>query len=306
MTLQQLKYAVAVATEGTISAAAKKLFISQPSLTDAIAELEREMGITIFLRTNRGVVVSREGDEFLGYARQVLLQTHLLEERYDVRRPHEKVFSVSTQHYHFAVEAFSLLIRQYGGQQYNFTLRETTTYEIMEDVSLLRSEIGILCLTEQNAPVMERLFREKKLRFTELIRQDAHVFLHKSHPLAQRPFLTHEELLPYPCFTFEQGSHNAFFFSEDVLSANAPPRHVLVRERSTAMELMRELDGYQIGTGISTGMGNFSEEEYKTVDLRPAVSVRIGYLRHENLSTNPLTEAYLSAIQLRLHPSDLI
>ena len=186
MTLQQLRYVTAVAETGTISGAAKALFISQPSLTAAIQELEKEMGITIFLRTNRGVVLSREGDEFLGYARQVLMQAELLEDRDSVQSSHRQQFAVSAQHYNFAARVFARVVRDMGGEKYSMAFRETTTYEVIEDVGRMRSEVGVLLMTEQNGEVLRRLFREYELTYTELVRKDATVYVDKNHPLAGR------------------------------------------------------------------------------------------------------------------------
>lgn len=205
MTLQQLKYAVTAAECGTISAAAEKLFISQPSLTTAIRELEAEMGVTIFSRTNRGVVVSREGEEFLGYARQLLSQAQLMQERFGGSSQGEKRFAVSSQHFNFTVRAFSQLVQGFAGQRYSFHFRETTTYEVLEDVSQLRSEIGVLALNEDNERYLRRLFGKLELEFTELIQVPAAVYIARTHPLAGRSRLTLEDLKPYPCITFEQG-----------------------------------------------------------------------------------------------------
>ena len=180
MTLQQLRYVTTVAETGTISGAAKALFISQPSLTAAIQELEREMGITIFLRTNRGVVLSREGDEFLGYARQVLMQAELLEDRYGAQSSHRQQFAVSAQHYNFAARVFARVVRDMGGERYSMTFRETTTYEVIEDVGRMRSEVGVLVMTEQNGEVLRRLFREYELTYTELVQKDATVYVDKT------------------------------------------------------------------------------------------------------------------------------
>jgi len=294
MTLQQLRYTVTVAEEGTISAAAEKLFVSQPSLTSAVRELEKELGIVIFQRTNRGVVVSREGDEFLGYARQVLLQTHLLEERYSMGQKWEKQFSVSTQHYIFAVHAFSHIVQQYGGDRYEFTFRETATYEIIEDVSRLRSEVGILCLNEHNEDVLQRLFRKKGLKFQELVTLQAHAFFSKDHPLAGRDLVTPADLASYPCITYEQGDHNAFYFSEDALCLEEKPKHIQVRERATALDLLQELNGYTAGTGIFT---DAIRGRYVTVPFENAERERIGYLIHSDLSLSPLAKAYIEALK---------
>lgn len=186
MTLSQLKYVVEVVSCGTISKAAEKLYLAQPSLTAAIKELETELGITIFKRTNKGVVLTADGEEFLSYARQVIIQTNLIEERYSGDKPGRRKFCVSTQHYSFAVEAFLALLEECGGDEYDFRLRETKTYEIIEDVAKLKSEVGILFLNKFNEAVLRKAFREHELEFTRLFIAEPHIFVGKNHPLAEK------------------------------------------------------------------------------------------------------------------------
>ena len=296
MTLQQLRYVTAVAETGTISGAAKALFISQPSLTAAIQELEKEMGITIFLRTNRGVVLSREGDEFLGYARQVLMQAELLEERYGAQSQHKQQFSVSAQHYNFAAKAFAQVVREMGGEKYNLTFRETTTYEVIEDVGRMRSEVGVLVMTKQNAPVLRRLFRENELAYTELIEKPATVYVSKSHPLADREEVTEEDLMPYPCVSFEQGDHNALFFSEDISMPAVTPRHILVRDRATANDLTIELHAYQAGSGLD-GAEEPDKYPYTSLRLKSERRISLGYIVRNHMLLSPMAQAYIQAME---------
>lgn len=296
MTLQQLRYVTTVAETGTISGAAKELFISQPSLTAAIQELEKEMGITIFLRTNRGVVLSREGDEFLGYARQVLMQAELLEDRYGAQSSHRQQFAVSAQHYNFAARVFARVVRDMGGERYSMTFRETTTYEVIEDVGRMRSEVGVLVMTEQNGEVLRRLFREYELTYTELVQKDATVYVDKNHPLAGRGEVTEEELAPYPCVTFEQGTHNAVFFSEDISMPAVTPRHILVRDRATANDLTREINAYQPGIGLDDEV---SRTVYASAMLllKPRKRVSLGYIVRNHMLLSPMAQAYIQAME---------
>ena len=296
MTLQQLRYVTAVAETGTISGAAKALFISQPSLTTAIQELEKEMGITIFLRTNRGVVLSREGDEFLGYARQVLMQAELLEERYGAQSQHKQQFAVSAQHYNFAARVFACVVRDMGGERYSMTFRETTTYEVIEDVGRMRSEVGVLLMTEQNGEVLRRLFREYELTYTELVQKDATVYVDKNHPLAGRGEVTEEELAPYPCVTFEQGTHNAVFFSEDISMPAVTPRHILVRDRATANDLTREINAYQPGIGLDDEVSRTIYASAMLL-LKPRKKVSIGYIVRNHMLLSPMAQAYIQAME---------
>lgn len=294
MTLQQLKYAVTVAECGTISAAAEKLFISQPSLTTAIRELESEMGATIFSRTNRGVIVSREGEEFLGYARQILSQAQLLQERFSGREQGEKRFAVSSQHFNFTVLAFSRLVQNFRGPRYSFHFRETTTYEVLEDVSQLRSEVGILALNEDNERFLRRMFGKLGLEFTELKRVQAELFVSAEHPLAGRRFVTVEDVSPYPCITFEQGEHNGQFFFEG-LSAVAAQSHktICVRERATEYQLLRALNGFSPDVGVSA----MYREEFVSLPLEPKQFHTIGYILRRDVTPSPMTLEYIQALR---------
>lgn len=294
MTLQQLKYAVTVAECGTISAAAEKLFISQPSLTTAIRELESEMGVTIFSRTNRGVIVSREGEEFLGYARQILSQAQLLQERFSSREQGEKRFAVSSQHFNFTVLAFSRLVQNFRGPRYSFHFRETTTYEVLEDVSQLRSEVGILALNEDNERFLRRMFGKLGLEFTELKRVQAELFVSAEHPLAGRRFVTVEDVSPYPCITFEQGEHNGQFFFEG-LSAVAAQSHktICVRERATEYQLLRALNGFSPDVGVSA----MYREEFVSLPLEPKQFHTIGYILRRDVTPSPMTLEYIQALR---------
>lgn len=294
MTLQQLKYAVTVAECGTISAAAEKLFISQPSLTTAIRELESEMGVTIFSRTNRGVIVSREGEEFLGYARQILSQAQLLQERFSGREQGEKRFAVSSQHFNFTVLAFSRLVQNFRGPRYSFHFRETTTYEVLEDVSQLRSEVGILALNEDNERFLRRTFGKLGLEFTELKRVQAELFVSAEHPLAGRRFVTVEDVSPYPCITFEQGEHNGQVFFEG-LSAVAAQSHktICVRERATEYQLLRALNGFSPDVGVSA----MYREEFVSLPLEPKQFHTIGYILRRDVTPSPMTLEYIQALR---------
>ena len=294
MTLQQLKYAVTAAECGTISAAAGKLFISQPSLTAAIRELESEMGVTIFSRTNRGVIVSREGEEFLGYARQILSQAQLLQERFSGREQGEKRFAVSSQHFNFTVLAFSRLVQNFRGPRYSFHFRETTTYEVLEDVSQLRSEVGILALNEDNERFLRRMFGKLGLEFTELKRVQAELFVSAEHPLAGRRFVTVEDVSPYPCITFEQGEHNGQFFFEG-LSAVAAQSHktICVRERATEYQLLRALNGFSPDVGVSA----MYREEFVSLPLEPKQFHTIGYILRRDVTPSPMTLEYIQALR---------
>lgn len=294
MTFQQLKYVITVAETGTITEAAGKLYVSQPSLTKAIHELEKEMNIVIFNRTNKGISLSREGDEFLGYARQVLDQAAILEDKYKGGHGGKKKFCVSTQHYSFAVNAFVDLIKQYGQDEYDFSLRETQTYEIIEDVARMRSEIGILFLNDFNEVVLDKILKSHDLEFHLLFIAKPHVFISRNHPLARREIITNEELEQYPYLSYEQGEHNSFYFSEEIFSPFERKKNIRVRDRATLFNLLIGLNGYTVCSGVIDEKLN--GKDIIAVPLAQESNMRIGYISHRKGMISRVGSSYLEAL----------
>lgn len=294
MTLQQLKYAIEIAKCGSINIAAKKLFITQPSLSNAIRELENELNKTIFERTNRGISVTVDGAEFLGYARQVIEQTELLEKKYFNTKPSAQHFSVSTQHYAFAVNAFVDLIKEYGNDEYEFNLRETKTYEIIDDVKNLRSEIGILYLNEFNSKVLNKLIKENNLKFTQLFVVRPHIFISVKNPLYKQKEVTLEDLKNYPYLSFEQGEFNSFYFSEEILSTLSHKKSIRVSDRATLFNLLIGLNGYTISTGILSSDLNGNDIAAVPLDIEEKITV--GWIAHKDIILSQLGNIYINAL----------
>ena len=297
MTLKQLLYALKVAEIGNMTEAASRLFVSQPSLTHAISELEKEFDITIFTRSNRGLTTTREGDEFLGYARSVIEQANLLEEKYDRGDNSNLRFAVSCQHYSFAVSAFVDVIKRFPADEYDFILRETETYEIIEDVSLLRSEVGVLYLSSRNHDVLEKVFRKNALVFTELFRIKPHIFISNSHPLRDRDSVTLEDLEPYPYLSYEQGSNNSFYFSEEPLSNLERKKNIKVHDRATLFNLAIGLDGYTVCSGIIDTKLDGPNIISKPLDIDREMS--IGFIRKKNVQMTRYGSAYIDFLRER-------
>lgn len=295
MTLQQLKYALEVASKGSMNEAARSLFISQPRLSNAIKELEKEIKITIFIRTNRGVTVTNEGAEFLGYARQVLQQFNMLEEKYLSEKPAKQHFSISTQHYTFAANAFVELVKEFGASEYEFTLRETKTYEIIEDVKNLRSELGIIYLSNYNESVLLKLLKERDLTFSELFTAKPHVFISKRHPLADKESINLEELDDYPCLSFEQGEYNSFYFSEEILSTRSVKKSIKVSDRAAIVNFMIGLDGYTISSGVFPKY--LHGDDIIAVPLNVDELIRVGIIQHRDVTLSRLGEIYVDALK---------
>lgn len=295
LTLQQLKYVLEVASKGSMNEAARSLFISQPRLSNAIKELEKDIKITIFIRTNRGVTVTNKGAEFLGYARQVLQQFNMLEEKYLSEKPAKQHFSISTQHYTFAANAFVGLVKEFGASEYEFTLRETKTYEIIEDVKNLRSELGIIYLSNYNESVLLKLLKERDLTFTELFTAKPHVFISKRHPLANKESIKLEELDDYPCLSFEQGEYNSFYFSEEVLSTRSVKKSIKVSDRAAIVNFMIGLDGYTISSGVFPKY--LHGDDIIAVPLNVDELIRVGIIQHRDVTLSRLGEIYVDALK---------
>ncbi|QIB69154.1 LysR family transcriptional regulator [Aminipila butyrica] len=294
MTLQQMKYAIEIANKGSINLAAKSLFISQPSLSGTIKELEDEIGIDIFLRTNRGITITPEGSEFLGYARQVVEQYSLMEEQYIEKKVRKKYFSVSTQHYSFAVKAFVEMVKELGMEQYEFAVHETRTHEVINDVKIFKSEVGILYLDDFNEKVLRKLLNESELEFIELFPCSTYVYLWKGHPLASQQLISMEELEPYPCLSFDQGEKNSFYFAEEVLSTHEYKRIIKANDRATMLNLMVGLNGYTLCSGLICEELNGSD--YQAVKLDSDEIMHIGYIKHKRIPLSTEGKKYLEKL----------
>lgn len=302
MTLTQLRYVVAVAEAGSISAAAARLFISQPSLSKSVGELEAEMGVRIFERSARGVRETEEGTRFLSYARQVVEQADLLESQYLHGTPPRRVFAVSSQHYAFVVNAFVELVRELGREKYEFSLREGTTAGIIDDVRTQRSELGVIYRSHFNREVIAGAVSRAELKFEPLFTARPHVFVSRRSPLAGRESVTLEDLAPFPRLTYDQGAQNSFFFSEEPHPTEAVDKQIVVTDRATLFNLLIGLDGYTISSGILSS--DLNGDDIVAVPLESDEEMEVGYL---HLAGRPLSavagryveqlRAYISSYQ---------
>jgi len=295
MTLQQLKYIIKIVECGSITEAAKQLFITQPSLSTAVKELEKELGIEIFYRTAKGISLTDDGIEFLSYARQVIEQTELMEQRYIGKKPSKKLCSISTQHYAFAVNAFVELLLDLDIDEYEFTLRETRTYEIIDDDKNLRSEIGIIYLSNFNEKVINKILKENHLVFNLLFEADPHIFISSNHPLAGKKVVTLEDLENYPFLAFEQGNYNSFYFSEEILSTIPRKKTIYVSDRATLFNLLIGLNGYTICSGVLSR--DLNGDNIIAVPLITDERMRIGWIANEKAHLSSLALEYISKLK---------
>ena len=294
MTLQQLKYVIEVAEKGSITEAAKSLFIAQPSLSAAIRELEEEIATTIFVRKSRGILLTPEGTEFLGYARQVVQQAALIEEKYIARQAVRQRFSVSTQHYSFTSSAFIELVRAHSDQAYEFILREGKTYDTIMDVRNLRSEMGVIYMSAFNEAVISKTLREANLAFSELFAARPHIFVGRNNPLAGRMSVSMADLVDLPCLTYDQGDQNAFYFSEEILSTLNHDKSIKVTDKSTIVDLMVGTDGYTISSGMCPAY--LRGEDIISIPLQVDEVIRIGVITHKDYRPTPLGQEYLDVL----------
>lgn len=294
MTLQQLKYALTIADCGSMNEAAKQLFISQPSLSETMKELETEIGLDIFLRSNRGIVITPEGEEFLGYARQVTEQFGLLQSKYIDKKVKEK-FSVSTQHYTFAVKAFVETVKQIGMEQYEFAVHETTTISVIENVKNFKSEIGVLYENDFNEKVLNKMFKENGLEFVDLFSCDTFVYLWSGHPLAKQDVITMEELDEYPCLSFDQGKNNSLYLAEEMKSTYEYRRLIKANDRATLLNLMIGLNAYTLCSGIICE--DLNGNDYKAVPLKETEKMRIGYIKRKGAKVSHIGELYIEELK---------
>ena len=294
MTLQQLKYALTIADCGSMNEAAKQLFLSQPSLSETMKELETEIGLDIFLRSNRGSVITPEGEEFLSYAKQVIDQYELLQSKY-IEKNIKKKFSVSTQHYTFAVKAFVETVKQTGMEHYEFAVHETTTASVIENVKNFKSEIGVLYQNDFNEKVLNKMFKENGLEFVELFSCDTFVYIWKGHPLAKQKVISMEELDEYPCLSFDQGKNNSLFLAEEMKSTYEYKRLIKANDRATLLNLMVGLDAYTLCSGIICEDLNGSD--YCAIPLAETEKMRIGYIKRKGAKVSHIGEIYIDELK---------
>ncbi|HEO6848158.1 TPA: LysR family transcriptional regulator, partial [Streptococcus agalactiae] len=288
---QQLQYVIKIVETGSMNEAAKQLYITQPSLSNAVRNLETEMGIQIFIRNPKGITLTKDGMEFLSYARQILEQTALLEERYKGDNTSRELFSVSSQHYAFVVNAFVALFNGTDMTQYELFLRETRTWEIIDDVKNFRSEIGVLFLNSYNRDVLTKLFDDNSLIATTLFTTTPHIFVSKSNPLANRKKLNMKDLEDYPYLSYDQGLHNSFYFSEEMMSQIPHPKSIVVSDRATLFNLMIGLDGYTVATGILNSKLNGDEIVAIPLDVDDVID--IVYIRHDKANLSKMGQKFI-------------
>lgn len=300
MTLTQLNYIITIAETKSMNKAAEQLYVSQPSLTSAIKELEKELGITLFYRSGKGATLTNDGAEFLLYAKQIYGQYESVMEKYGKGGSYKKKFGVSTQHYSFAVKAFVDMAKEFDMSEYEFAIRETKTAEVISDVSTMKSEIGVLYICDFNRKSMGKLLRTAGLEFHHLIECQAYVYLWRHHPLAKEKSICFAQLSGYPCLSFEQGDNSSFYLAEEILATNEYAQVIKANDRATMLNLMVGLNGYTLCSGIISEELNgngFVAIPFEDDDQNPNSVMEIGYITKKNIMLSRVGEKYVEAIK---------
>lgn len=295
MNINQLKYVLEVAGSSSMRDAATKLYVSQPALSASIHELENELGILIFDRTNKGISLTDAGREFLVYARKAVGQYEILEDRYLSKDMDKEHFSVSTQHYNFAIRAFTDVIKKMQPVKYVFSIHETKTKEVLDDVRNLKSEVGIVSFSGSNEAVIKKLFRDYQLDFIPLMKRETYVYVWKNHIFADRKEISIEEMQEYPCISFDQGDDGNFYLTEEAMADYSFERMIKSDDRATTMEIIADLGGYSIGSGMLSEE-NAILQGLKAIKLKEEDPLTIGYITRKGNSVSKYGEAYIKEL----------
>ena len=300
MTLQQLHYIIGVSESGSFNKAAENLYVSQPSLTSAIKEVEKEFNISIFNRSSKGISLTQDGKEFIQYARQIYAQYENLLEKFGEGFQRKKKFSVSCQHYSFATKSFVELVKKFGTSEYEFSIFETKTLDVIENVATQKSEIGILYMSDFNRKAIKKILNANDLVFEKLIDCNAYVYLWKNHTLAKKTSISLEELKDYPCLSFDQGGNSSFYFAEEILTENEYPKPIKTSDRATNLNLMVGLNGYTLCSGIiceELNGSNFVAVPFKSDKENPNSVIEIGYILKKNIILSKTGEEYIEQLK---------
>ena len=295
MNINQLKYVLETAASSSMREASANLYVSQPALSASIRDLENELGILIFERTNKGISLTDEGREFLTYAKKAVGQYEILEDRYLSENRNAERFSVSTQHYNFAIKAFTDVIRKMDPDKYAFSIHETKTKEVLDDVGTLKSEVGIISFSGSNETVIKKLFRDLQLDFVPLMQRETYVYVWKDHPFAGRKEISIEEMSDYPCVSFDQSSDGNFYLTEEAMADYSFDKTIKSDDRATTMEIIAELGGYSIGSGMLSGEDAILQG-LVAIKLKEEDPLIIGYITRKGSALSSYGEAYVAEL----------
>jgi len=294
MTIQQCKYVLEILKMGSFNEAAKTLFIAQSSLSAAVKSLETELDIKIFERSNNGVYLTNDGAEFVRYASQIVEQNNYILAKYKSEKTCPKLY-IATQHYDFVADIFGKMINSIADDSYKISLKETQTYDVINEVEKGYSDIGIIALKNTDYDIMKRILVNKKLNFNLILKARPHVFVRHGHPISKHNILTYTTLKDYPFVSYEQRKHNSSFFTEEIMEDSNVERHIEISDRASLMNVLLTTDSYTIGTGIMPS--NLNQGKIVSVPLESASYYNIGYILHDDRKYSDLTECFIEMLK---------
>jgi len=292
MTIQQLQYVVEVAKSDSINKAAQNLFISQPTLSVAIKELEEEIGTSLFQRSRKGIAITNDGIEFLRLAEEILGKLDYVKKSYLVKSASTiSRFQVSCQHYAFVVEAFIQFMDKYKDSRFHFTIKETKTLACIEDVYQRKSILSIIYLNSANENLIRRVLTSKSMEFHEMYTVKPHVFLRKAHPLAGKSIISAEDLAPFPMIAYEQ--EKGEYLGEEMIIVENPDKVISTQDRGTTNNIIANTDGYNIGTGYI--IPGIISDEITSIPLDVDDEMQVGWI---SLANRELTDEIIEFVSL--------
>ena len=298
MNFQQCRYVQAIAETGSFSQASKKLFVTQPNLSASIKDLEEELGVQLFVRSNTGARLTDDGNDFVKYAKRIIGELDLLESRY--QQSFRKSFTVASHHYDFLSLPLTQVAQDFGDDYQEFHLIETTTKKILESVDNFESDLGIIYLDADNRHILEKSLANQDLTFTSLGEFPTRIFLRRGHPLADREVLRQKDLEGYPQVRFRQ-EKSGLHFDEDTLEVLDNQTIMYSNDRGTVMNLLTASDAYASGLGI---VNSFIKEQIVLIPLADSPVHTLGYVTNNKRKSTPILEAFVERIKESLAESE--
>ena len=292
MNIQQLRYVVAIANSGTFREAAEKMYVSQPSLSISVRDLEKELGFKIFRRTSSGTFLTRRGMEFYEKAQDVVKGFDIFQNQYASPEEEKKEFSISSQHYDFLPPLMTEFSIRYPENK-NFRIFESTTVQILDEVAQGHSELGIIYLNRQNTKGIMQRVDKLGLEVVDLIPFHTHIYLRKGHPLAKKKKLVMEDLAQLPTVRFTQEKDEYLYYSENFVDTSSSSQMFNVTDRATLNGILERTDAYATGSGF---LDSQSVNGITVIPLEDNLDNKMVYVKREEMDLSPVAEKFVEVM----------
>ena len=293
MNIQQLRYVVAIANSGTFREAAEKMYVSQPSLSISVRDLEKELGFKIFRRTSSGTFLTRRGMEFYEKAQELVKGFDVFQNQYANPEEEKDEFSIASQHYDFLPPTITAFSQQYPEYK-NFRIFESTTVQILDEVAQGHSEIGIIYLNNQNQKGIMQRVEKLGLEVIELIPFQTHIYLREGHPLAKKKELVMEDLADLPTVRFTQEKDEYLYYSENFVDTSASSQMFNVTDRATLYRILERTNAYATGSGF---LDSDSVNGITVIPLNDNLNNRMVYVKREEVDLSQAGTLFVEVMQ---------